>query len=476
MLIKKNLININTSKSIDFPIGHFNTEEATQKIKNAIGIVTMNPKPATKLLETVNTKLEKSHASQPIKLGSVKPPPPSTKIPKSAVIMPGGNTNGFFLDFSFGVDMDTHSKKPEAEKETIGQSTVHQHTSTTVVPTVSQHVQAPLQQRQKEQLNSISQLNVYDTVKASTNENQQKIGVVNPVVINKNSTNKTDILNNLPLDKNSVSSVLTSFPKVELAHMNNSSSAQANYMNQNQPQQNKHQLDTKKSPQENNFINDSQKQQKQFIQFQQHNLNLQKGFNDQSSKVSQSTQQLPVSQSTTNNKQYINHLNQDVAAAVNLNINSTSNSQHNYQLSSMNQMNNSNQMKQSTSSQNISNTSQSSSSQLLNQISPQNSQKQVNLNSNSMNSSSVTGSSNKPINTNGTSNNNTMPPPPGVNMINPNNQFIMGLPFQQQFPYFDPSQMDTNNIMQMYNHLASVAPPGVGSGKNEIIYILIKTW
>ena len=93
-----------------------------------------------------------------------------------------------------------------------------------------------------------------------------------------------------------------------------------------------------------------------------------------------------------------------------------------------------------------------------------------------MNSSSVTGSSNKPINTNGTSNNNTMPPPPGVNMINPNSQFIMGLPFQQQFPYFDPSQMDTNNIMQMYNHLASVAPPGVGSGKNEIIYILIKTW
>lgn len=39
----------------------------------------------------------------------------------------------------------------------------------------------------------------------------------------------------------------------------------------------------------------------------------------------------------------------------------------------------------------------------------------------------------------------------------------MGLPFQQQFPYFDPSQMDANNIMQMYNHLAGVAPPGVGS-------------
>jgi len=42
------------------------------------------------------------------KFGSVKPPPPSTKIPKSAVIMPGGGSNtGFSLDVQFGVDIDS---------------------------------------------------------------------------------------------------------------------------------------------------------------------------------------------------------------------------------------------------------------------------------------------------------------------------------------------------------------------------------
>ena len=44
------------------------------------------------------------------KIGSVKPPPPSTKIPKSAVIMPDGSSNGFNLDVQFGVDLDTPSK------------------------------------------------------------------------------------------------------------------------------------------------------------------------------------------------------------------------------------------------------------------------------------------------------------------------------------------------------------------------------
>lgn len=464
------------SENSDFPIGHFNSEEAAQKIKSAIGIVTMNSQSTTKLADSVNTKPEeKPHPPQPIKLGSVKPPPPSTKIPKSAVIMPGGNTNGYNLDFSFGVDMESHSKKPETPKDVTSQikPAVQQQTIVPKVPAVPQQVKVSLPQNQKEQLNPISQLNAYETGKAlSSNESQQKIGVVNPVVNKENTASKTDILNNLPLESNTVSSVLASLPKVDLTQMNNNTPSQNAYLSQqqqNQTQQNKQQSDVKKSPQESNFINDSKKQQKQFMQFhqqqQQQNLNMQKSFNDQPSKVGQNTQQLPASQAATNGKPYINQLNQDVASAVNLNnINSTSNhSQHNYQISSIN--NNSNQMKQSTSSQNISTTSQSSSSQLLNQISPQNSQKQASLNPNSINSSSLTGSSNKSVNTNGTNNNNAMPPPPGVNMINPNNQFIMGLPFQQQFPYFDPSQMDANNIMQMYNHLASVAPPGVGSGK-----------
>jgi hypothetical protein len=47
------------------------------------------------------------------KLPSVKPPPPSTKIPKSAVIMPDGNTNACNLDVQFGLDFgqDMDNKK-----------------------------------------------------------------------------------------------------------------------------------------------------------------------------------------------------------------------------------------------------------------------------------------------------------------------------------------------------------------------------
>jgi len=53
----------------------------------------------------------KPEVQQPVRLnkfGSVKPPPPSTKIPKSAVIMPGGGNNtGFSLDVQFGVDLES---------------------------------------------------------------------------------------------------------------------------------------------------------------------------------------------------------------------------------------------------------------------------------------------------------------------------------------------------------------------------------
>ncbi len=57
------------------------------------------------------SKLVKGDIQQTVRLnkfGSVKPPPPSTKIPKSAVIMPGGGSNtGFSLDVQFGVDIES---------------------------------------------------------------------------------------------------------------------------------------------------------------------------------------------------------------------------------------------------------------------------------------------------------------------------------------------------------------------------------
>ena len=61
-------------------------------------------------------------------------------------------------------------------------------------------VQAPLPQRQQESIGSISSLNAYDSVNKALNSDaqQQKIGIVNPVVVNK--VNKDTILNNLPLE------------------------------------------------------------------------------------------------------------------------------------------------------------------------------------------------------------------------------------------------------------------------------------
>lgn len=46
------------------------------------------------------------------KISSVKPPPPSTKIPKSAVVMPDGSSNSanFSLDVQFGCDFDAISE------------------------------------------------------------------------------------------------------------------------------------------------------------------------------------------------------------------------------------------------------------------------------------------------------------------------------------------------------------------------------
>lgn len=479
----------------DFPIGHFNTEEAAQKIKNAIGVVTsIAPKPSDEVIkpETVNIKEEKQQQTmRTIKIGSVKPPPPSTKIPKSAVVMPGGNTNGLNLDVQFGIDfIDTspiasvETKVQEKAKPTQKKTVQVNNSKSSSSPKAQRPTQAPQPQRlQKEpspqqqapvSSTSTQQLNAYETVKAlNSNNESQKVGVVNPVVVNKApiiGNKDSSILNNLPLETNNVSTlpnVLAGLPKVDLI-TNNSALNQQNFIGQQQTQQAPQKpTETKKQQQqENSFITDAQKEKQQYIQIQQQ---LQQQSNNLN-KFEQPKSTAPPQQQQPS-KQYMNQLGQDVSLNGNSINNHHSTSQQHYQ-NQLNAINtngtNGNQIKSSTSSQNINlNTSQTNSSQLLNQISPQNSQKgQSNgLNSTSINSSSVgSGSSvtGKQTNTNGTSNN-TMPPPPGVNMVNPNNQFMVGLPFQQQFPYFDPSQMDGASIMQMYNHLANVAPPGVGS-------------
>jgi hypothetical protein len=59
---------------------------------------------------------QRVNGTGPIKIGSVKPPPPSTKIPKSAVIMPDGTTSSttnVMLDVQFGIDIETPCKRIE---------------------------------------------------------------------------------------------------------------------------------------------------------------------------------------------------------------------------------------------------------------------------------------------------------------------------------------------------------------------------
>lgn len=118
----------------DFPIGHFNAEEASHNIKKAVGIVSgtgpvpvpvLAPAPApadvpslpkqvasNATTNELNEQNVKQNTKQNIKYPpSSKPlPPPSTKIPKSAVIMPGGSSNSTNLDVQFGVDLDTPGK------------------------------------------------------------------------------------------------------------------------------------------------------------------------------------------------------------------------------------------------------------------------------------------------------------------------------------------------------------------------------
>jgi hypothetical protein len=77
------------------------------------------------LLKDSNTNVQNAEAQQQQQqqnklktIPSVKPPPPSTKIPKSAVIMPTtSNASNQNLDVQFGVDfgIDKHLLKRDPE-------------------------------------------------------------------------------------------------------------------------------------------------------------------------------------------------------------------------------------------------------------------------------------------------------------------------------------------------------------------------
>ena len=285
------------------------------------------------------------------------------------------------------------------------------------------------------------------------NLNDQKIGVVNPVVVNKTPVNavKANIepaVLNMQLQDSSTGLGMSS---VQKGNVNQQAASNTQPKVNSQPAENK-------KPSHENFA-DKPGQQSAFRRSQMTSLP------QSAAQPVAHAQQMP-------NKPYMNQLGNDVAAATILTNNNINNQRDSHQMvnhhsqhyqqqqQQQQQQLNHSQIKTSGSSQNIAsnvnlNSSQNSNSnaQMLNQISPQNSkqisqqqqqqqqmvmQQVTNLNQQNANNptnlaakqnSLPSNSNNVNANGNNNSNNNVMAPPPGVNMINPNNQFMMSLPF-----------------------------------------------
>ena len=95
--------------SMFLQIGNVNTVVNKPAAANS----TTTPAPTQAQVVVEQTKPVQAPAKPSItKISSVKPPPPSTKIPKSAVVMPDGTSNStkFNLDVQFGCDFDSLRK------------------------------------------------------------------------------------------------------------------------------------------------------------------------------------------------------------------------------------------------------------------------------------------------------------------------------------------------------------------------------
>ena len=82
-----------------------------QQQQQSINVNTKLSEESKQAMSSLTVQAQGTNTLQRInKFASVKPPPPSTKIPRSAVVMPGNNQSGFkLLDVQFGVDIDTSS-------------------------------------------------------------------------------------------------------------------------------------------------------------------------------------------------------------------------------------------------------------------------------------------------------------------------------------------------------------------------------
>ena len=246
----------------DFPIGHFNAEEASQNIKKAVGIGSIVSPRATVSDNCPTTDQNDSKVKQAqIKIPpSAKPlPPPNTKIPKSAVIMPGGSTgNSISLGLQFGVDLEDRLDKtknltaqPMAQSngKISSQSYSKQADSANVQKAQSQSAsksfaaqvqnqqqsqtiagQLPHQQLQNKE-NTSQILTVSPTNKLPTNSNQQQsqpmlnqlqqiqtTNQTNQSVVN---TNKTTTPNSNPIPPTTPGGTVPPPPGVGLLNPNN---------------------------------------------------------------------------------------------------------------------------------------------------------------------------------------------------------------------------------------------------------------
>jgi len=465
-----NVPNNQANNTNDFPIGHFNAEEAAQNIKKAVGIgakpssgqqptqqqtqlpVTAQPdlvvkKPTTNTSQTAvaNSATQQNQSmNKNIKLPTAKIPPPSTKIPKSAVVMPDGTNSSINLDVQFGIDLYTPNltkKEKENEKQdkqavnlpnTNTGNKVNEPAQTQIqIQNLQPHQQQPQQQQQQQKpkvvnntqnknvaLNSLMNKPLENQIVTNTNTNNNNLAKTNTDTLMRVAESQSTTTNVNSLESMQKSQQQQQFvdnkPKQaqynQTFNNNNVNHQQQQHQMMNKPQQ--------QVPQQQQQPQQSQQQQQQ----QPHQTNPQThNINAANNKPLISPKNLPTSNNPTNNT------NGNSLGALNANLKNQQQSQVQSQVSHTNSNGNLSQLQQ------LSQTNQPA------------------------NASNATQANNMKPST-------QMAPPPGVNLLNPNNQFLMGLPFvcydQQNFSYFDPAQLDSN-LIQMYNHLASVPPPGV---------------
>lgn len=557
----------------NFPIGHFNAEEATQKIKKAVGIgsnvnTTINTaisKPTTTTAAVASSTAPASSTSKPAdassnkllndqtnqqraqqsnkvnKIPTVKPPPPSTKIPKSAVVMPdGSNSTSISLDVQFGCDFDNPipekkvpandiskqapslssvptpvvqpAQQPQQKPSSLptNQSTVQQQNLiNNNKPSAQPQQQPPQQQQVSAPAKPIQQPNAFNNDKLQTQSTTSAIGnqlgqsnshqsaSANLAKLMNSDASIVNVVNNQANNNSNTASQLGSNSIASLHNNNNQTQHHHHHQQQQQQQQHHHILDnSNKLSQQNNF-NDSSKVKSQNNSIGQQYNNQQQQFHNLSSNLHSSSQQQLKNQLINLNHGDTNLLHQSQQQQHQNNSNNLNN--HHYQQQQQHHHSMANNALNKDANVVGTNTKQNNSQQQLLNISPPNNANTLSVNSQASNSNSNIKQSaqqqsiqqlqqqmsqsnagnnsqqqlNAGLNANQLGNNtkqqqNTTtlpPPPPGVNLVNPSNQFLMGLPFQN-FPYFEHSQMDGNNIMNQMYHLAGLPPPGVGANAN----------